>query len=122
MKTMKRERANWYWVYRTKSWSWNYENALDFKWSHVQEEAEEDIALSNFIKNYKSKQMRKISQKVTGWFFKMIGLSYLMKRKIRKIILEVISNTKIIYNLVQWSCQLPRFCQTYRRAGKRWIG
>ena len=29
----------------------NDENAIDFKWSDVQEEDEEDIALANFIKS-----------------------------------------------------------------------
>ena len=41
----------------------NNENAFGFRWSDVQEEDEEDIAMANFIKNYKSKLMRKISQK-----------------------------------------------------------
>ena len=41
----------------------------------------------------KSKLMRKIFLK-SNW---MIVVSYLMKRKIKKIFLEVISNTKIFY-------------------------
>ena len=45
----------------------------------------------------------------------MIAVSYLMKRKIKNIFLEVIFNTKIL-NIIffQWSCQRPKFCQTYR--------
>ena len=31
-----------------KTDSYNDENAIDFRWSDVQEEGEEDIALSNF--------------------------------------------------------------------------
>ena len=41
----------------------NNENAFDFRWSDVQEEDEKDIDLDNFIKNYKSKLLRKFSQK-----------------------------------------------------------
>ena len=40
----------------------NNENVIDFRWSDVQED-EEDIALVNFIENYKSKLMRKKFQK-----------------------------------------------------------
>ena len=46
-----REGTNWYWVFRTKSWSWNDENAIDFKLSDVKEEDEEDVALANFIES-----------------------------------------------------------------------
>ena len=31
---------------------YNYENTIDFKWSDVQEEDEEDIALGNFIESF----------------------------------------------------------------------
>ena len=34
-----------------KSWSWNDVNAINFRWSGVQEEDEEDIALANFIES-----------------------------------------------------------------------
>ena len=34
-----------------KNRSWNDENVIDFKWSDVQEEDEEDIALANFIES-----------------------------------------------------------------------
>ena len=57
------EGANWYWVYSANSCSWNDENAIDFRWSGVQDEDEEDITLANFIENYKGKLMRKILQK-----------------------------------------------------------
>ena len=46
----------------SKNWSWNDENAIDFRWSGVQEEDKEDIALANFIEKYKSKLMRKSFQ------------------------------------------------------------
>ena len=73
---------------------YNDENAIDFKWSAVQEEEdEEDIALANFSESLQSKLMRKIFQK-SKW---MIAVSYLIKRKIKDIFLEVISNTKIFY-------------------------
>ena len=52
----------------------------------------------------------------------MIVVSYLMKRKFKKIFLEVISNY-IILNIkfFQWKCQRPRFYQTYRGTGQRRI-
>ena len=34
-----------------KSYSYNDEKAIDFRWSDLQEEDEEDIALANFIEN-----------------------------------------------------------------------
>ena len=45
----------------------------------------------------------------------MIAVSYIMKRKIKKIFYEVISNSKI-FNIIffQRNCQRPRFSQTYR--------
>ena len=72
---------------------YNYENAIDFRWSDVQEENEEDIALANFIESLQKKAHEEIIPK-SNW---MIAVSYLMKRKLKKIFLEVISNTKIIY-------------------------
>ena len=45
----------------------------------------------------------------------MIAVSYIMKRKIKKIFFEVISNSKIFQNnFFQQNCQRPRFSQTYR--------
>ena len=45
----------------------------------------------------------------------MIAVSYIMKRKIKKIFFEIISNTKIFYiNFFQRNGQRPRFFQTYR--------
>ena len=49
----------------------------------------------------------------------MIAVSYLMKRKIKKIFLEVISKTKFFNIKIQWNCQRPRFCQTYRGTSQR---
>ena len=50
----------------------------------------------------------------------MIAVSYIMKRKNKKNIYEVISNSKIL-NIIffQRNCQRPRFCQTYRGTGQR---
>ena len=48
---MMKEENQWYWVYWTKSWSWNDENAIDFRWSDVREENSEDIALAKFIES-----------------------------------------------------------------------
>ena len=36
-------------VYWAKSWSWNDEIAIDFRWSDVQGEDEEDIAKASLI-------------------------------------------------------------------------
>ena len=45
----------------------------------------------------------------------MIAVSYIMKRKIKKIFFEVISNSKIFnINSFQRNGQRPRFSQTYR--------
>ena len=103
-----------------KNRSWNDENAIDFKWSDAKEEDEEDITLANLIENYKSKMIRIFFQK-SNW---VIAVSYLIKRKIKKIIFELISNTKIFnINFVQRNCQQPRFYQTYRGIRQRgdWI-
>ena len=86
-----REVANLYWVDWAKLWSWNDENVIDFRWSDVQVEDEEDITLGNFIKNYKNKQMRKVFAKINL----MIAIPYLIKRKTKKIFLKIISNIKI---------------------------
>ena len=51
-KRWRREGTNWYLVYWTKIESYNDENAIDFKWSDVKEEDEEDIALANFIESF----------------------------------------------------------------------
>ena len=53
-----------------KTDSYNDENTLDFRWSNVQEEGEEDIALSNFSECLQTANWwEKISKKVTGWLF-----------------------------------------------------
>ena len=52
----------------SKSWAWNYENAIDFRWSDVQEEDEEDIALANFIECLQKQTDEEIFfEKVTRW-------------------------------------------------------
>ena len=43
------------------------ENAIDFRWSDVQEEDEEDIALVYLIEITKASWWRKFIIKVTGW-------------------------------------------------------
>ena len=53
-KWWRREGINWYWVYWAKIWSKNDENAIDFKWSDVQGEDEEDIAKVNFNDNFQN--------------------------------------------------------------------
>ena len=76
----------------SKNRSWNDENASDFKWSGVQEKDEEDIALANFIERLQ-KQTDEELKKVTEWLFDDCSIIPNQK-KIKKIILEVISNTK----------------------------
>ena len=50
----------------------------------------------------------------------MIAVSYIMKRKIKKIYFEVISNSKVFnINFFQQNCQRPRFSQTYRGTRQR---
>ena len=52
----------------------------------------------------------------------MIAVSYIMKRKIKKIFFEVISNSKIFnIKFFQRNGQRPRFFQTYRGTGQRRI-
>ena len=46
--------------------SYNDENAIEFRWSGVKEEDEEDIAWLTSMRAYKSKLMRKFFKKVTG--------------------------------------------------------
>ena len=78
----------------------------------MKKEDEKDIALANFIESLiKSKLMRNFFQKSN----KMIAGSYIVKRKIKKIFFEVISNSKI-FNIIffQRNCQRPRFSQNYR--------
>ena len=43
---MKKRKTNWYLAYWTERSFRNYKNTIDFKWSGVQEEDEEDIALT----------------------------------------------------------------------------
>ena len=55
--------------------------------------------------------MRKFLQKSN----QMIGISYIMKRKCKKIFFEVISSSKIFnINFFQLNGQRPRFSQTYK--------
>ena len=49
----------------------------------------------------------------------MIAVSYIMKRKIKKIFFEVIFNSKIFnINFFQQNSQRPRFSKTYRGLDK----
>ena len=102
---------------------YNDENAIDFRWSDAKEEEEEedeeDIALTSFSEKLaKAIRWGNFSKK-SNW---MIVVLYQMKRKIKKSFLEVISNSKILYiKIFQWSCQRPRFCQTYKGTGQRRI-
>ena len=74
--------------------SLNDEVDIEFRWSDVQEEDEEDIALVNFIENYKSKLWGKFSKKKLLDDCLMIAVLYLIKKK---IFFAVIFNTKIFY-------------------------
>ena len=76
-----------------KSSSWNDENAICFKWSDVKEENEEDIALANFNESLQKQTDEIFFLKNSNWM--MTAVSYMIKRKIKKIFLEVISNSKI---------------------------
>ena len=71
MKKRRREGANWYIVYWAKCWSWNDENAIDFRLSDLQEEV---IAWLTSLRASKSKLMRKIFKKMTGWLFDDCGI------------------------------------------------
>ena len=65
---MKR-RCQWILSLREKKDPDNDENAIEFRWSDLQGEVEEDIALANLIESLCSILMRKIYQKVTGGLF-----------------------------------------------------
>ena len=52
-----------------KAGPYNDENAIDFKWSDVTEEDEDDILWLISLRTCKSKLMRKIFKKVTGWLW-----------------------------------------------------
>ena len=93
-KEMKRG-ANSYWVCPTKTDPDCYQNAVDFRWSDLQEEAEEDIALAKFIESLqKQPDSGKHSKKVTVKLFD--GYCIVPnEKKIKKIFLTTISNTKI---------------------------
>ena len=85
----------------------------------MKKEDEKDIALAKFIESLKkSKLMRNFFQKSN----KMIAVSYIVKRKIKKIFFEVISNSKI-FNIIFFNeiVQRSRFSQTYRGTGQRRI-
>ena len=58
----------------------NDETAIDFKWSDVQEEVEEDIASANFIESLQ-KQADYENKKLNNCF--MIAVLYLIKWKIK---------------------------------------
>ena len=48
-----------------KTYPYSDENAIDFRWSGVKEEDEQNIALTNFIECLQSKLKRKFFKKVT---------------------------------------------------------
>ena len=51
-----------------KTEPYNDENAIEFRWSEVQEEDEEDIALANLIESLqKQTDEENFTKKVTGW-------------------------------------------------------
>ena len=113
MKTMKKRRNQLIFSLLSKKQILKWENSIDFKWSDVTIEDEEDIALANFIENLQKQTNEETSKKVTKWLFD--DCSIIPNEKIKKIFLEVISNTKIFnMKFCKWSYQRPRFCQTYR--------
>ena len=63
-KWRRREGTNWLRFCWTKYWSWNDENSIDFRWSDVKEEDEEDIAVTNFIESLQ-KQTDEEIKKIT---------------------------------------------------------
>ena len=65
---------------------------IEYKWSDEKEEDEEEIALASFIESLQKQTDEEIFPKSN----RMIAVSYLIKRKIIKMFLEVISNTKIL--------------------------
>ena len=62
---------------------YNVENYIDSKWSDLTEEDEEDIALANFIESLKKANWWEIFFQKSN---EMIAESYIMKRKIKKIL------------------------------------
>ena len=52
----------------------NNENAIDFRLYAEQQIKEENITLVKIMENYKSKQMRKIIQKIAWWLFDDCGI------------------------------------------------
>ena len=70
--TMKR-RNQLYWANWAKADPYDDENAIDFRWSSVNEGDEEDIALANFIENLQKQNDEDIFKKVTGWLFDDCG-------------------------------------------------
>ena len=58
----------------SKSWSWNLENAIDFKWSDVQED-EEDIAKTYLSESLQKQADEEIYPKqVTGGLYDYYGI------------------------------------------------
>ena len=55
--------ADRYLVYWSKRWSWNDENAIDFRLSDVKEEDEKDTSLANFIESLQKQTDEEIFQK-----------------------------------------------------------
>ena len=71
----------------------------------------EDIALANLIESLQKQTDEEIFPKS----IEIIAVLYIMKRKIKKIFFEVISNSKISnIDFFQRNGQRPRFSQTYR--------
>ena len=66
---------------------YNDENSIGSNWSDLTEKDEEDIAMTNFIESLKKKKTDEENFSKFNW---IIGVSYIMKRKIKKIFFEVI--------------------------------
>ena len=70
---MKRKRNQLILSLLSKKDPYNDKNAIDFKWSYVQEQDEEDIALANFIESLQ-KQIDEEIKKITWWWFDDCGI------------------------------------------------
>ena len=92
------------------SWSWNDETAIGSRCSDAQED--EQILFAELHSKLQNQALKKL-KKVTQWLFDDCGIGP-NEKKIKKVFLEVISNTKIL-NL-NFKMKLPTFkiCQTHR--------
>ena len=65
----RRERGSRDRVFLAKGWN---ENIINFRWSDIRGEDEEDIAKLNWLRVYKSKLAEIFHKKATGWLFLLL--------------------------------------------------